>query len=108
MPINPCPKDANNFPLVDRWKELYTKVETVAEAGTTISLPQDCKEVLIHFPGTTLVGHITGTVTDSAAVPLYSDGLYLTIPIAKSSGTLFTLTAPSGGGNISVGVIAGR
>jgi hypothetical protein len=91
------PTDVNNRPISDRGEALGTKRFTgVGTGGTAITLPCECKEVLIICDDGADAWKISGTITgatDECPIPSES----LTIPICAASGAQrFTLYAVTG------------
>lgn len=105
MNLFPVPRDGNNNPILDRGTELYTVREAgIDTGGTAIALPLDCKEILVHVEGSTVVCTVTGNAADSEAVNLTSDGYWLpNVPICVAAGaTVLTLAAPSATIDVSI------
>jgi len=105
MNIKPPPIDDNHTKLVDYGSEIVTKrVTGITTGGTALTLPCDCKRVLIHMEGATEIFRVTGTVTGSTEIRFTSDGADLgDLPIAiPAETTIVTMKAPTGTINVSM------
>lgn len=105
MAVTKLQRDVNGALLVGHGSGTVTKRYTsVGTGGQAISLPADCKSVLIHIEGSTVVYKLTGTVSGSAQINITSDGYTLEdVPIiAEADATIVTVASSSGTINVSV------
>ena len=103
MELEPIPRDSNGHPMLDRGTEVGTVVFSgVTTGGTALTLPCDCKELLLMCDGGPNTWQIKGSITGAVtAVTIPSDSLRL--PICGETGDEpITLYAASASVNISV------
>jgi hypothetical protein len=102
--MKPVPRDDNGHPLTDRGTELFTyRIAGQDTTLSTLALPTDLKEIMLHVESGTEILHVNGTVPGSTTARLTSGGHSWTIPITAASGVpLAQIAAPSGTANISV------
>jgi hypothetical protein len=96
-------RDGGGHPLLDRGSEVGTVVFSgVDNTGTALTLPCDCKEILMICSGGAESWQIAGTI-DSATTKVTIPSDYLILPICGEEGDEpLTLYAVSADVNISV------
>jgi len=74
--------------LADRCTETYTVRLTGVSSNPALlddlKLPMDCKEILVHYEGSDVMGYYKGTITGSTTVYLTTDGMSLVLPICAN------------------------
>ena len=104
----PLPRDDNGA-LLQNWStQVGTFTKSVTEAGITITLPIDTKEILIVPPTATTAWHIMGTSGGTGEAYIAVIGP-ITISLATKAGASVCLAkTASGAGTLTFGILVTR
>lgn len=102
--MKPVPRDDNGHALVDRGTELYTqRISSLGTDMSSLALPTDFKEVMLHVESGEEVLHLSGTIPGSTTARLTASGFSWIVPVTAASGQAFVnVAAPSGTCNVSI------